>query len=121
MAKFFGKVGYGHKTETSQDVWTETITEYPYKGDVKKDDLYFDDKQSVNTNLRVSQLISIVSDARAREHYSDIRYVLWQGVRWRVTSVSNEPPRLILRLGDKYDGPEPEPESTPPEGTGDTP
>lgn len=114
MVKFFGMVGYGHKVESEQDVWIENITEYPYKGDVDKDDLYLDGAQSINPDLRVSQLISIVADAYAREHYHAIRYVKWQGVRWRVTTVSNEPPRLILRLGEKYDGPEPEPESTTP-------
>lgn len=119
--KFFGQVGYGQKVETSQDVWTEQITEYPYKGDVDKDDLNLSDKDSVNPDLRVSQLISIVADAQARDNYYNIRYVLWRGVRWRVVSVSNEPPRLILRLGERYVGPEPEPEPTPPESPGGTP
>lgn len=105
--KFYGNVGYGHSEETSQDVHQEKVIELPYRGDIKKDDLYIDNKQEINSDLRVSQLISIVMDPYAVEHYFNVRYVLWQGVRWNVTSVSVESPRLVLRLGDKYDGPIP--------------
>lgn len=105
--KFYGKVGFGIMTEVDQDIHRDVITERPYRGDIKRDDLYIDGKKDVNPDLKISQLISFVMDAFAVEHYFNIRYVLWQGVRWNVTNISREPPRLVLRLGDKYNGPKP--------------
>jgi hypothetical protein len=36
-----------------------------------------------------------------------MRYVEWAGVRWDVTDVEVQRPRLILRLGGVYHGPLP--------------
>jgi hypothetical protein len=45
-----------------------------------------------------------VADAYANEHYFAIRYVEWAGVRWTVQDVEVQHPRLILRLGEVYNG-----------------
>ena len=34
MAKFYGKIGYSETNETSPGVWTETIIERNYYGDL---------------------------------------------------------------------------------------
>jgi hypothetical protein len=47
-----------------------------------------------------------VSDAHANEHFFAIRYVDWAGTRWEVTDVEVQSPRLLLRLGGTYNGPE---------------
>ena len=61
----------------------------------------------VNQSLSVGNSISIVADAYASEHILEMRYVTWQGVRWTVTDVTVERPRLILALGEVYNGPIP--------------
>ncbi len=52
-------------------------------------------------------MISIVADAYARGHFFAIRYVEWAGERWTVTNVEVQAPRLILQLGEVYNGPTP--------------
>ena len=105
MAKFFGVIGYGESVEEAPGVWTDTITEYPYYGDVVRNTRRLDNGEKVNNDLSVGNSISIVADAYAREHFFAMRYINWAGTLWIVSDVEVRSPRLILRLGGVYDGP----------------
>lgn len=107
MAKFYGAIGYGETVETSPGVHQVVITEYMYYGDVIRNSRGLQEAQAVNPNLTVGNSISIVADAYAREHFFAIRYVSWQGIRWVVSDVQVDAPRLLLRLGGVYNGPGP--------------
>jgi hypothetical protein len=110
MARFFGKVGYGHATLISPGVWDDVIAEQKYIGDVVRNTRRLQEGQSVNDDLSVNNSISIVADEYANEHFHAIRYVEWAGALWKVTEVdATTPPRLILRLGGVYSGPTPDP------------
>src|SRR3954451_19457019 len=107
MARFHGKVGFGVSTETTPGVWTDVVTEYDYKGDIVQNRSVPRQGEKVNDDLSVSNSISIVADAQAREHYTAIKYVIWAGTRWTVSSVSVERPLLVLQLVEVYNGPTP--------------
>lgn len=108
MARFFGIVGYGEPGEVRAGVWEDVITERPYFGDVTRNTLQFrEGEQGVNNNLSVSHSVEVVADAYANEHIYAIRYVEWAGSLWTVTNVEVRRPRLLLRLGEKYNGPTP--------------
>lgn len=105
MARFFGRVGYAEAaTETTPGVWETPIVEYSYYGDVIRNTRHLQGMDKVNSDLSVENLISIVADAYANEHFFAIRYVEWAGVLWTVTSVEVQSPRLLLRLGEVYNG-----------------
>lgn len=104
MAKFSGVVGYGEQQEISPDVYDEVIVEYPYYGDITKNSRVARDEGNVNQSLSVQNTISIVADAYAREHFHAIKYVKWAGTYWTVSEVTVERPRLLLRLGEVYNG-----------------
>lgn len=113
MARFYGNVGYGVSTETStgSDVWEDVITERPYFGDVIRDTRHLDPAvDSVNSDISVSNSISINADEYAFGHWHLIKYVEWEGGRWTVPSVEVRRPRLILGIGKVYNGPGPIPE-----------
>ena len=107
MAKFYGKVGYGEAVESGPGVWTDTIIERIYMGDVPRNARRLESGDQLNNDLKVNNSISIVADAYANEHFFAMRYVEWQGVRWIISEVTVEPPRLLLRLGGVYNGPTP--------------
>lgn len=105
MAKFHGKVGYAHTVQTAPGVHEEAITERVYYGDIVQNRRILREDDQVNPGLSLSNSISIVADAYANEHFFAIRYVEWAGVRWAVADVdAAQPPRLILRLGEVYNG-----------------
>lgn len=105
MAKFSGVVGYAQTAETADGVFEEVITERTYFGDVVQNGRQLQVGTEVNPKISISNSISIVADAYARDHFFAIRYVMWAGVRWIVPQVDVQHPRLILRLGEVYNGP----------------
>jgi hypothetical protein len=114
MRRFFGRVGYaGETVETSPGVWVNEIVEYSYYGDVIRDARNLQEGENLNFDLKIQNSISIVADAYANEHFFAIRYVEWAGVLWTVTAVEVQSPRLILRVGEVYNGPTPGAAPTP--------
>ena len=105
MAKYHGRVGYGVTTETAPGVYEDTIEERSYYGDVIRNSRGLREGEKVNMDLTVGNSISIVADAYANGHFFAIRYVEWAGALWNVVDVEVQAPRLILRLGEVYNGP----------------
>lgn len=104
MAKYFGKVGYAVTEETTPGVWEEIIKERKYYGDVIRNTRRYENGQSLNDDLVISNSISIVADAYAYEHFAFIRYVEWMGCLWKVSTIEVQRPRLILQIGGVYNG-----------------
>lgn len=109
MARFFGRVGYGtsKESETGSGVWIDEIIERSYYGDVLRNTRNLDQGEHLNPDLSVGNTISIIADAYANEHFFAIRYVEWAGALWTVSNVEVQSPRLLLRLGEVYNGPTP--------------
>jgi len=106
MAKFYGKIGYGETLESAPGVWVDTIVEHSYYGDVIQNTRKLADGENLNKDITVGNSISIVADAYANEHFFAIRYVEWAGTLWTVSDVDVQAPRLLLRLGEVYNGPQ---------------
>ena len=104
MARFHGKIGFAQTAETAPGVFEEEITERVYSGDTLSDRRLLRGGDQVNPVVSSGNSISIVADAYANEHYFAIRYVEWAGVRWTVQDVEVQHPRLLLRLGEVYNG-----------------
>jgi hypothetical protein len=92
MARFYGVVGYGTTSETAPSVWTDTITERAYYGDIVNETRFLQPSENVNDDLRLSERISIVADASLLDNYLNIKYVVKAGVYWTVTSVEVQRP-----------------------------
>ena len=113
MARFNGRIGYGEPIETAPGVWVDNIVEYIYTGDIVRNARNLREGENLNPDLSVQNSISIVADAYANEHFFAIRYVEWAGTLWTVDSVEVQSPRLLLRLGEVYNGPTPAVAPTP--------
>lgn len=109
MARFFGKIGYGNSVENPPDsgVWVDEIVEFPYYGDVIRNNRRLDAGEKVNSDISVGNSISIIADQYAIDHFFAIRYVIWMNTAWVVTTVEVQSPRLLLTLGEVYNGPFP--------------
>lgn len=106
MARFHGKVGFAESVESAPGVWTEEIVERSYYGDIVQNSRTLrEGEDTVNPDLSVGNSISIVANAYASLHFFAIRYVEWAGELWTVSNVDVKRPRLILRLGEVYNGP----------------
>lgn len=106
MSKFAGSVGYVTQAqEVSPGVWSEAgYLERKLKGDVLAQTKHQDTDTKVNDNITLSNRVSIVADKYAYSNYQDIRYVIMDGSKWKVTSIEVARPRLILTLGGAWNG-----------------
>lgn len=110
MARFYGEIGFGESVEKplGSGVFVDEIREFPYYGDVVRNSRALVDGEGLNNNISVGNSISVVGDEYAREHFFAMRYVRWAGTLWTVTNVEVRSPRLILSLGNVYNGETPE-------------
>lgn len=105
MNKFYGNIGYAETVETSPGYWEPTITVKPSYGDwIRYSSKFQITADSTNDNKDVANELSIVADPYAEQHFSNMRYVEHMGVKWKITAVKPQHPRLILTVGGIYNG-----------------
>lgn len=105
--KFSGYIGFWLKdVETKPGVYKPDIVEKRYTGDVLRNTRRWQSGENQqNENLVVNNRISVISDLFMLKNWGSIKYVLWNGVKWKVTSIDvGSPPRVILDLGGVYNG-----------------
>lgn len=104
MAKFYGKIGYIKSVEVEPGVWDNKVIERLHYGDVVRNTSRFQPSGEVNDNITINNDISIVADPYANENFQHMRYVVYMGTKWKVTSAEVKYPRIILSLGGVYNG-----------------
>ena len=102
MARWYGKVGYAETLETSPGIWEEVIVPREYSGDMLNLSRSMRNANGINDNIEIGMELSIVADPYAFSHFSNIRYIEYMGIRWKVRNVSVNYPRLQLSLGEEY-------------------
>lgn len=102
MSRFAGKIGFVKTVEREGSVWEEEIIEKPYKGDTVRDARRWEKPQEVNDSLTISNEINIVADSYMLSNYAFIKYVEWNGVKWKVNYIEINRPRIRLTLGGVY-------------------
>ena len=104
MAKWFGAIGFAETVETNPGVWTEQITEVNYYGDVMRDSRTLQTTDQLNDNVNIANKISIVADPFAIQHFHNMRYAVYMGAKWKVSTVEVQRTRLILTIGGLWNG-----------------
>jgi hypothetical protein len=105
MAKFHGRVGFGDTVEVRPGVFADEIVEHLFYGEVIQNRRILSQDENLNKDLSIGNSISIVGNVYAHNHIFAIKYVEWAGEIWTVTDVEVQFPRLILQLGEVYNGP----------------
>ena len=101
--KYYGEVGYCTTVETRPGVWVEDqIIKRNYTGDVLKLSRRYQAPEKVNDDLHITNHISILADPYAYEHFAEMRYITYMGVKWKVSSVEVAYPRLNITVGGVY-------------------
>jgi len=104
MAKFYGPVGYVETVEAAPGVWKDQVTEHYHSGDVIRNTRRIQSADKLTDDIVINNQISIVVDSYAIGHLQHIRYAKFMGVKWEVTNIDIQRPRIILTLGGVYNG-----------------
>lgn len=104
MAKFYGPIGYASTSEdsSSSGVWGEIFTEHNYYGDWIRDGRLLQSTDKVNSDISISNRLSILSDPFAINNFHSMRYVTYLNTKWKIENVEVAYPRLILTLGAEF-------------------
>lgn len=103
MAKFRGIVGFAGTVEKTPGIHVEEIEKRRYSGDLLRNNRRLESSGNINDNINISNEISILADEYAFHHFHAIRYVEFEGAKWKVSSVdATKRPRLVLTLGGLY-------------------
>lgn len=104
MAKYSGMIGFGYSEQGANDVTLIEIIEKPYYGDVTKNYYRNQPGEDLNDNITVDNVISIVSNPYLSENLASLKYVTWNGSKWKISSVEINHPRVNLTIGGVYNG-----------------
>ena len=107
MTRFVGMLGYADYVETADGVFEEQIVEKKAIGDANRIARRWETSENLNDDLVASHEFSVMMDAYASQNFTNIRYVVWGGKRWRVNYIEVRRPRLTLTVGKVYNGPTP--------------
>lgn len=104
MGKWAGKIGFAVPKETTPGVWKDEIVQRTYYGDMIRNTRRLQSSGNLNDNLVIANELSIIADPYANENFHAIRYAEFMGTKWKINSVQVQFPRLILELGEVYNG-----------------
>lgn len=103
--KYSGNAGFRiTDVEVEPDVFEPQVVVKKVRGDVVTSRYHHDqngDKSTID-NIRITNQISLVADQFFMKHISNLLYLEYQGVKWKVESFAIRPPRVILDLGGVY-------------------
>ena len=116
--KYCGRVGFAKAVKTAPGVWTDTIIERTYYGNVSNFNVNAQQGEQLNDDVDISNRISIIADSFADENCGAIKYLTFMGHAWKVKSIEVSWPRLILSVGGEYNGPQASTAESPGTDTG---
>lgn len=102
MSRFSGKLGFVMTRETEEGVWLEDFIEISAKGTIRSLYVRNDNSSSANTNLRLTNEISVLMDSKTETYLETLKYVVWKGSKWEVQSIAVQYPRLTINIGGLY-------------------
>lgn len=104
MARFYGSIGVVKTSETAPGVHSQVATEYSCVGEILRSNQRIDRGDKINGNLTLDNRFSIITNSYLDENYPFIKYLLWKGIKWSVNSIEFLRPRIILTIGEVYNG-----------------
>jgi hypothetical protein len=104
--KYSGNAGFRLKdVEVEPDVYEPQLVVKRVRGNVISSRYRRDqngDKSTID-NIRITNQISLVADQFFMKHISNLLYMEYQGVKWKVESFDvSRAPRVIVDLGGVY-------------------
>lgn len=99
MAKFSGKIGFATTKESRPGIYEEVIEEKTFYGNLTKQTRSLYSSENINDGINISNNISIVANPYLTEHIFSMRYVTFQGAKWKITNAEIKERRIELTIG----------------------
>lgn len=109
--RFYDSIGYSIQEEDPVDsgIVVEKIVEHKYFGDVLKNGKRNENSPNLIDDISLDNEFSIIADKFARDNFHAMKYIVFYGTKWRISSAdASSPPRIKIRVNGVYNGPEQE-------------
>lgn len=102
--RYSGNVGFNQESiEIEPGVYGPGgLVERHYIGDILNLKQNVDTSSTVNSNIKLNQRVSLISDFFMRNNIQNLAYVEYMKVKWRPRSIEILPPKVIIDLGEVY-------------------
>lgn len=100
--RYSGELGFVLTQETTAGVWVPKTIVRQVTGTVEQRAYRWEDTQTINANLDITNQLSIVYDSFLTQNMFAMRWATWMGKKWNITRIDIRPPRMILYLGKEY-------------------
>lgn len=107
MSKFSGYIGYAVQEEVEPGIWVDKIVERKVRGNLLGDVNRRNAQSEVNDKITITNRLSILAGRDVYNNMQDIVYVKFNGTAWRVSSIENQRPRLLIYFGGVWNGDQP--------------
>lgn len=101
-------LGTSGQVEEPPGVWEDIITEVPVLGTVKQTTEVLDGTSDILPRYHTTTSISVPARGVGPQDNSSIRYITYKGKRWQIASIVDDPPEIVIFMGEEYHGPTPE-------------
>jgi hypothetical protein len=101
-------LGLAESQQVRPGIWDDVITEVPKLAEVTQRTETFEVEGNIIPEYKTTTTVSVLSQGPVKPDYSNLRYVLYAGERWIVSSAVHAPPRLTIYIGEVYNGPTPD-------------
>jgi hypothetical protein len=103
MPKWAGKLGFvAPAVETATGVYTEPVTEIPYKGELVRESRGVTGKNLPNPDVYIRMSISVIPGKVLRDNIAALRYATYLGQKWSISNCEMQGQKFVLNLGDLY-------------------
>ena len=102
MSRWYGKIGFSVQEETSPGIWNEVVVEKNYYGDIYNRSRKWQQSKDLIDDITITNEITITTDPYIIENLTNIKYVIIEGIKWKITNITLSAPRLTLSLGGIY-------------------
>lgn len=103
--RYSGKLGLAQQQEVRPGIYEDVIVEVPVLGTVNQTTAVLEGGDRVLPGYSTTTNIEVPARAVGPRDNSDIRYITFKGERWQIASVVDQPPKIVIYVGEVYRGP----------------
>lgn len=103
--KFHGFLGFVKFVEsgTSPGKFDVVEEEIPVKGDLLRNALKYEPVEgNEKLNMAISNRFSFIAPNRVFENFEFLKFITWNNVRWNISNIEVNSPRLIVSISGVY-------------------
>jgi hypothetical protein len=106
--RYSGVLGISGQAEVRPGIWEDVNVEVPVLGTWEQRTEVLEGEGSVLPRYTTTTSISVPARGVGPQDNSDIRYITFKGAAWQIRTIVDQYPKLVIYIGEKYNGPRPE-------------